>query len=195
MFSTAKYFDIAWFIKFILIVLVLYYFSIAYNGIVSPEGRFYSPFLNHYLNYISWIRVSILYVSKFIALAFGTHSYIANAQLIKLTNGTEVEIWLPCLGLGITSCWIAFVVTHKVAWQKKILWCIAGSLAIWFINCCRIALLLVALNNNWKESGAIDHHDIFNAIAYTFIFILMYLYSNYYKKRLIIAGWGISTPK
>jgi exosortase/archaeosortase family protein len=195
MFSTAKYFDINWFFKFTLITLVLYYFSVAYNGIVSPEGRFFSPFLNHYLNYISWIRVSILYVSKFIALAFGTHSYIANSQLIKLSNGTEVEIWLPCLGLGIISCWVSFVVTHKAAWQKKISWCIAGSLAIWFINCCRIGVLLIALNNNWKEYKSFDHHDIFNAIAYTSIFILMYLYSKYYKKQLIIAGWSISASK
>ncbi|MDB5062081.1 MAG: hypothetical protein JWP67_1924 [Mucilaginibacter sp.] len=194
MFSIAKYFDLAWFIKFSIIVLLLYYFSIVYNGIVSPEGRFYSPFLDHYLNYISWVRVSILYVSKFIALVFGTHSYSTDSQLIKLSNGAEVEIWLPCLGFGVMSCWISFVVTHKAAWQKKILWCITGSLVIWFINCWRIAILLIALDNNWKKYSAIDHHDIFNIVAYTFVFILMYLYSNYYKKAPMRHGFEYNKP-
>lgn len=193
MFSITKYFDVSWFIKFILMVLALYYFSIAYNGIVSPEGRFYSPFLNHYLNYISWIRVSILYVSKHIALIFGTHSYIATSQLIKLTNGTEVEIWLPCLGLGIISCWVSFVVTHKITWRKKLLWCLAGSFTIWFINCCRIAILLIALDNNWKQYSSLDHHDLFNIIAYILVLAMMYFYTNQYKRQPKIANLSVSS--
>lgn len=187
MFSITHHFDITWFIKFIIIVLLLYYFSIAFNGIVSPEGQFYSPFLDHYLNYIHWIRISILYTSNFIANAFGTPSYVAGSQLIKVANGTEVEIWLPCLGLGVMSCWISFVITHHHAWRKKIIWCLTGILIIWFLNCCKIALLLISLNKNWRTYNTIDQHDMFNIVAYVFIFILMYLYSKDNKRYTRVA--------
>jgi exosortase/archaeosortase family protein len=173
-----RYFDYLFFIKFTLLVLLLYFFSIAFNGIVSPEGKFYSHFLDHNLNYIAWLRNSILYVANFIVQAFGIQSYIYGSQTIKTGSGIEVEIWLPCLGLGIMSFWIAFVFTNNGSWNKKLIWGISGVFAIWFINCCRISIFIIALNRNWKENNFIDQHALFNIIAYTFIFMLMYFYSK-----------------
>jgi exosortase/archaeosortase family protein len=178
MIKNQQYFLISYCIKFLSLVLGFYYFSIGFNGIVSPEGGYYSSFLDHYFNYIDWIRQSNIYLSNIMAHALGTNSYVADSQMLKVGKNIEVEIWLPCLGLGVISFWSAFIITNSGSFKRKLTWGILGNLAIWFINSCRITLLLVALDRDWKESPHIDHHDMFNIVAYGFIFLLMYFYTK-----------------
>lgn len=173
-----KYFSFAYFFKLIGLTIFLNYFSVAFNGIVSPEGTLYSSFLDHHLNYIQWLRQSIMYVSNAIAHIFGTGSYISGAQMMNIGKGIEVEIWLPCLGLGIISFWMAFIITNTGSWQKKLVWCITGTFCISFINCWRIGLLLVSIDRNWPQLSTFDHHDLFNMAAYVLIGLLMYSYND-----------------
>jgi len=173
-----KYFDVVHFFKFIILVLIFYYFSVAFHGIVSPEGGLYSAFLDQYFNYIDWIRSSIMYAAVVIAYNFGTEAYIAGSQLINIENVVQLNIWLPCVGLGVISFWIAFIITNSGHWKRKLLWSVMGFLAICFINTLRIALLLIALDNRWTGHISIDHHDIFNIAAYTVILLMMYMYNR-----------------
>ena len=173
-----KYFDVIHFFKFVTLVLIFYYFSIAFHGIVSPEGGLYSPFLDQYFNYIDWIRSSIMYAAVIIAYNFGTEAYIAGSQLINIDNVVQLNIWLPCVGLGVISFWIAYIITNTGHWKRKFLWSIMGVLAICFINTLRIAFLLISIDNNWTQHISIDHHDLFNIAAYTFIILMMYLYNK-----------------
>ena len=168
--------DVAYFFKFSFILIVLYYFHIVFNGIVSPEGNYYSAFLDNYFNYIAVIRFLILTGSKYILLIFGIHSYLESNQILRVAQGAGVNVWLPCLGLGIISFWFAFVLAHKGKWQHKMLWCTFGAVAISIINCFRLAMLLIALNSNWKENALFDHHDLFNLFSYILIYFLMYFY-------------------
>jgi exosortase/archaeosortase family protein len=178
MIQNHKYIAFIYCVKFLSLFLGFYYFSIAFNGIVSPEGGLYSAFLDHYLNYIAWIRESNIYVSNVMTNALGTRSFISGPQMINIAGGTEVEIWLPCLGFGIMSFWGAFVIVNAGTLKRKLLWAFAGIFAIWFINCCRITLLLIALDNNWRQMGSIDHHDMFNIVSYSCIFLMMYFYTR-----------------
>ena len=178
-----KYFDAVFFAKFILFFLSLYYFNILYLGITSPGGKFYSSFLKEHLNYISWLTSSILYVSNIIDHAFGIHSYVENAYQIKTSAGSSVTVWLPCLGLGIMSFWVAFVTTDTGSWKKKLYWGLAGIVAIWFINCWRIALLLLAVEKDWYKNPIIDHHTMFNIVSYTIILLMIWLYYKAGKKE------------
>ncbi|MEJ5961891.1 exosortase/archaeosortase family protein [Pedobacter immunditicola] len=173
-----KYFDVVHFFKFIALVLLFYYFSVAFNGLVSPEGGLYSAFLDQYLNYIDWIRSSIMYAAIVIAYNLGTEAYIVGSQLINIENVVQLNIWLPCLGLGVISFWVAFVLTNDGHWKKKLAWSLMGIVAICFINTWRIALLIIALDNKWTERISIDHHDLFNIVAYTIIVLMMYLYNR-----------------
>jgi exosortase/archaeosortase family protein len=173
-----KYFDIAQFFKFIILVLIFYYFSVAFNGLVSPEGGLYSSFLDHHLNYISWLRSAIMYASIIVAYMFGTKAYIAGSQLINIDNVVQINIWLPCLGLGVISFWLAFIITNNGNWKRKLLWSFMGIIAICFINTWRIALLLIAFDNNWNQHSSIDHHDLFNIVAYSIILLMIYMYSK-----------------
>lgn len=173
-----SFFSFKYFFKLIGYTLIFNYSAIAFNGIVSPEGSRYSSFLDQHLNFIQWIRFVIMTVSNAIANYFNTHSYISGQQLMKLDSGVEVEIWLPCLGLGIISFWIAFIITNSGNWRKKFIWCIGGIACITLINCWRISFLLISLDREWQQIINYDHHDLFNIVAYIFIAVLMYSYTE-----------------
>lgn len=180
-----KYFNFAYFFKLVGLTLILNYFTIAFNGIVSPEGSLYSAFLDQNLNYIQWLRQVIMAVSNVIAHVFGTNSYISGPQMMNIGKSVEVEIWLPCLGMGIISFWISFIVTSSAHWQRKLMWCVSGILCISFINCWRIGLLLVSIDRNWRQLGTFDHHDLFNIAAYVLVGLLMYSYSETKQQRFL----------
>ena len=177
MISLIRYFDFVFFKRFIILLLLLYYFPIVYQGVTLPGGRFYSSFLSQHLNFIQWIRLTILLVSNQLVHFYGLPSYIEGTQLLRVYNGEGVEVWLPCLGLGLMSFWVAFVCAHQRPLSQKIAWCLLGIFAIWLINCFRIALLLVALQREWKSHLSLDHHDFFNIAAYVLLATLFYFFS------------------
>lgn len=113
-----------------------------------------------------------------IANSFGTESYISSSQIMKIGTNIEVEIWLPCLGIGIMSFWTAFVITNTGNFKKKTRWWIAGMVGIYIVNCLRIGLFLIALDRNWAQNSSLDHHDLFNIAAYILIGLMMYSYTE-----------------
>jgi len=191
MLQTFKFFNVKSFLKLIALVLVLYYFFLGYGALVSPEGNQYSAFLDHNLNFIDWYRRTIMVFSNTIAHAFGANSYIVSHQMMKLGNNIEFEIWFPCLGFGVMSFWLSFVVNSTSSLKRKFTWSIVGILAIWFINCLRIALLIISVDRNWPQSSYIDHHDMFNIMAYIIIATLMYYYSKNDRQEQLEPNQGI----
>jgi len=185
MLQTFKFFNFKSFLRLIALVLVLYYFFLGYGALVSPEGNQYNAFLDHNLNFIDWYRRTIMVFSNEIAHAFGANSYIASHQIMKLGKNIEFEIWFPCLGFGVMSFWLSFVVNSTSSLKRKFLWAAVGVIAIWFINCLRIALLIISVDRNWPQSSYIDHHDMFNVMAYTIIAMLMYYYSKNDRQDLL----------
>jgi len=113
-----------------------------------------------------------------------------NNTLWAKEGGHRVIVLWQCIGLGVFSFWFAFILAQRIAIKKKILLCVGGALAIWFLNCMRIGLLLVALDRNlkpWKKSlkliGNINHHDIFNFICYSFILLMIVVYYKISKRK------------
>lgn len=176
--------DYAYFIKLFLVFTAGYYFNIFYWGLTDPDN-YYSPFLDTYVNYIDWLGTSILYGAKQIAAYLGQNTYVDSPQLIRTVSGTSVILSYGCLGLGINSFWLAFVIANSGTWQRKVYWCLGGMLLIWVINCCRIALLLIALEKNWQDLHYIDHHDVFNIVSYILILSLMYFYTS--ERKFVYA--------
>ena len=188
MLQTFKFFNFKSFLKLIALVLVLYYFFLGYGALVSPEGNQYNAFLDHNLNFIDWYRRTIMLFSNTIAHAFGADSYIASHQMMKLGNNIEFEIWFPCLGFGVMSFWLSFIVNSTSSLKRKFTWATLGIIAIWFINCLRIALLIISVDRNWPQSSYIDHHDMFNIMAYIIIAMLMYYYSKNDRQELLVPN-------
>lgn len=180
-----KHFSFTYLFKLVGLTLILNFFSIAYHGIVSPEGARYSPFLDTYFNYIQWIRRILMETANIFSNALGTESYISGSQMMKIGTDIEVEIWLPCLGIGIMSFWTAFIITNSGDWKKKLRWWIGGIFGIYLVNCVRITLFLIALDRNWAQNTALDHHDLFNIAAYILIGLMMYSYTEDKAERIV----------
>lgn len=177
-----KHFSFKYLFKLIGLTLILDFLFGRYHGLVSPGGSQYSPFLDQFFNVITWIRQFLMYTANIVANFFGTASYISSPQNMNIGEMIQVEIWYPCLGIGIMCFWTSFVLTNSGDWKKKGMWWISGITCICLINCLRISLLLVALDKGLAQNSSVDHHDLFNIAAYSIIGLLMYSYTEDYHK-------------
>jgi len=145
---------------------------------LSAPAKYYSSFIDHYLNYVSWLRASLLHASKMLLELFGYNATQSNQYHLKINGGAGVSIVYSCLGYGVMSFWIAFIVANKGPLVKKILWISGGLFCIWAINVTRISLLLITTNKHSTFPFGVNHHLWFNIIAYVLIFILIWLYDR-----------------
>jgi exosortase/archaeosortase family protein len=177
-------------IKFLVLFLGLNYFNDFFIGITAPGGL-YVPYLEQHLNYVAWIRHSILWGSMHVSGLFGYESYVDGPYHLRSVTGPGVQMVYSCIGLGIMSFWTAFVVAHEINWKKKVFWTFIGLLTIWIINCFRVSVILAAAVNRWNASKYLDHHDTFNIVAYIFIFLLIILFlrkEGLHKKETTIQA-------
>lgn len=160
---------------------VAYYGTVAVEGLASP-GNYYSSFIDHHLDYPNWLRSSLLHGSKLLLSLFGFDTIIPDSFHLKILDGASVQLIYACLGVGVMSFWLAFVVANKGGWVKKIKWVIGGILCIWLINITRIGLVLVANNKGQRTLFGLDNHTFFNICSYVAIFVLIYFYDRNLKK-------------
>ena len=154
-------------------------------GIAAPGG-YYNSFVEKHLDYVSWIKLSLIHTTGFILSLFHIPTQTEPGFAIKFSGGKGVYIAMDCVGYGVYSFWIAFVVANKGKFLKKTQWIIGGLLGLWFINVIRITLFLTSLNRGWPMPLGIDHHTWFNIFAYLLIFLLIFLYDRSFSKKGII---------
>lgn len=152
-------------------------------GIAAPGG-WYSPFVHQYLDYVSWLKMSLIYATGFILSFFHVSTVIEPGFLIRFTGGVGVIIAMDCVGYGVYSFWIAFVVANKGKIAKKFFWIIFGLLGLWLINVVRITLFLTALNKGWPMPLGLNHHTWFNIFAYLLIFLMIWLYDKDLSRKI-----------
>jgi exosortase/archaeosortase family protein len=156
---------------------LLYYGTIAIIGIAAPGGL-YSPFVAEYLDYVSWIKTAIMVAVGWLVGLFGYDTVIEPDFLIRVVDKRGVIIAMSCVGYGVYSFWIAYVVANSMPLARKLIWAVGGVLLLWVINVIRISMFLIAINNNTTMPFGIDHHTWFNIVAYGFIFIMMYFFNK-----------------
>ena len=161
--------------RFLLVFALGYFGSIAVIGLSSP-GQWYSPFIDQYLDYISWMRQALLAGSQWMLSLFGIDTYITPNFHIRYFQGRGVFLAYDCIGYGVMSFWIALVVSLQGRWVKKTAWIILGLALLYLINIARISLFLVVTNKNTQMPLGLDHHTWFNIFAYLVIFILLYFF-------------------
>ena len=169
-------------IKFGVIFCLCYYGTLAIIGLAAPGG-YYIPFIEKYLDYVSWIKISLMKTTGFILSLFHIPTEIVPGYIIRFTGGRGVFIAMGCVGYGVYSFWIAFVAANKGKLLKKTVWIVFGVLGLWFINVIRITLFLTAINKGWPMPFGIDHHTWFNIFAYLLIFIMIWFYDRSMKVR------------
>jgi len=183
------YFDLRFLLKFISFFLVFYYVNIFFVQLTLP-GKWHSDFFVEHLNYIGWLTGSLTHTANFITHTLGLNTIVEGNDKLALVQGPRVVVKWQCIGLGIISFWLAFVLAQDIRLRKKLLLGLAGALAVWFMNCCRIALLVFALDRNlkpWKKNltliGGINHHDLFNYACYAVILLLIFVYYRVSAKK------------
>jgi len=169
-------------VKFTVVFCICYFGTLAVIGIAAPGGL-HSAFVEKHLDYVSWIKLSLIHATAFILSLFDISTYTAPGFIIRFTGGNGVHIAMDCVGYGVYSFWIAFVVANKGRIFKKSLWIAGGLLGLWLINVLRITLYLTSLNRNWSMPLGLDHHTWFNICAYLLIFLLIFLYDRSFSKK------------
>ena len=164
-------------IKFAVIFCVLYFGTLAWIGLAAPGG-YHSAFIEKYLDYVTWIKLSLIHASAFILSVFGVETASYPGFLLKFSGGRGVIIAMDCVGYGVYSFWIAFVAANTGSIGKKMKWIVLGVLGLWLINVIRITLFLTAINKGWPMPLGIDHHTWFNIFAYLLIFVMIWWYDR-----------------
>ena len=172
-------------IKFAVIFCLCYYGTLAVIGLASPVG-WYSAFVSNYLDYVSWIKLSLVHATELTLSIFNISTQTEPDYIIRFTGGRAVKVAMDCVGYGVYSFWIAFVAANNGRFFKKMLWIVLGVLGLWFINSIRITLFLTAINKGWPMPLGLDHHTWFNIFAYGAIALMIYFFEkdNSVKKTL-----------
>jgi exosortase/archaeosortase family protein len=167
----------AYLVKFTVVFCLCYFGTLAVIGIAAPGGL-HSTFVEKHLDYVTWIKDSLIWATGLILSVFHIATYTAPEHIIRFVNGNGVHIAMDCVGYGVYSFWIAFVAANRGKWVKKLIWIIGGLFGLWFINVVRITLYLTSLNRDWSLPFGIDHHTWFNIFAYLLIFALIFFYDR-----------------
>ena len=153
-------------------------------GLAAPGG-YYIPFVHQYLDYVSWLKMSLIRATGFILSLYNIPTHLEPGFLIRINGGRGVFIAMDCVGYGVYSFWIAFVVANTGTLLRKIAWTLSGLLILWLINVIRITLFLVAINRGWPMPLGIGHHTWFTIAAYGMIFILIWCYHKTSKNKIL----------
>lgn len=179
------------FVRFLIIFFVVFvvcYYGLQFITGLAVDGGLYSPFVEKHINVGAWIRTALINSCKYFLSIFGIETIRTNEYVIQMVGGRGVRIVYGCLGFGVMSFWIAYVIATVAKTQKKVAWLFAGLLLLWFINIIRISLVLVSTNKGWDFPFGWDHHLWFNIIAYAAIFTMMYFFEKSIKTHKSIES-------
>lgn len=170
------------YVRYLIIFFSVYFFlDFSFQFLISathPLGKYYSPFILKYFNILEWVRSIILFFCKGLFLIFGIDTLRVGEHGFCIVSGSRVSLNNGCLGFSVINFWIAFIVANKSKFLFKIKWLFIGVLFIFILNILRVSIILYATNKKWHSLFNIDHHTVFNIVAYGFIFFLMYLYNK-----------------
>lgn len=157
--------------------------TLAVIGLAAPGG-YYSPFIAHYLDYVTWLKNSLLNASSFLLSLFHIQTQREPGFYLRIKGGVGIIVAYDCVGYGVYSFWIAFVGANAGTLRKKATWIMGGLLSLWLINVVRITLFLLSINRGWPMPFGIDHHTWFNIAAYTLIFVLILAYDRSGRRKI-----------
>ena len=179
------------FVRFLIlffVVFLAFYYGFQFSTGLAVDGGVYSPFVEKYINFAAWIRTGLINSAISLLSIFNIETIRTNEYILKMVGGSGVRIVYGCLGFGVMSFWIAYVVASVANMRKKIVWLFVGLLLLWSINVVRISLVLVASNKGWNFPFGWDHHTWFNIMAYLAIFTMMYFFEKNIKTHKSIES-------
>jgi exosortase/archaeosortase family protein len=168
---------------FLGLFLLFYYFNIAYFSITS-HGSHYLPFFDEHFNYIRWFRHLLLNTSTTIINWSGYNAISNDYQLLVAGRGT-IDVVYSCLGLGVMSFFVAFVIAYPKDLKPKLIFLFAGIICIQVLNVLRFVFLVLFWDK--KSKVILDHHTIFNIAIYIIMAITLYFWVKHDDKQVTAA--------
>jgi exosortase/archaeosortase family protein len=101
------------------------------------------------------------------------YSVIFNNYDLLVAGHGIIQVVYACLGLGIVSFFVAFIIAYPKPLKSKLIAIIVGVVVIEFLNIIRFAILALYGNN---ANQLIDHHTLFNIIMYIIICAGLYIW-------------------
>ncbi|MFT3980962.1 MAG: exosortase/archaeosortase family protein [Ferruginibacter sp.] len=173
-------------VKFLLLFGLFYLGTLAVIGLATPGG-IYTPFVEKYFDYVSWIKQSLSWGARKVVSMAGYSTTMLPDYTIRTENGALIKIAMNCVGYGVYSFWAAYIIANHGSFIKKLVWVVGGLLTLWLINVLRIGFFLLALQQRKEMPLGIDHHTWFNIVAYLFIFGMIWLYEKQQRKTTLSA--------
>lgn len=164
-------------VKFLAIWAILYYGSQVIIGFAAPGG-YYNEFVHQYLDYSAILRKALMNTASKMLALFHWPTEMDGPYKLRVPGGGGVKVVYSCLGIGIMSFWIAFILANEATIKKKMLFLLGGLSIIFFVNAVRIALLVLSANKKIKAPFGLDHHTLFAITAYGLIIFMMILFDK-----------------
>jgi exosortase/archaeosortase family protein len=149
-------------------------------GITAP-GNFYSSFLDNNLNYVRAFRHFLIAATAGLLRMQG-YQVSTSDTFLHAYNVGGFNMVYSCLGFGIMSFFIAFVIAYPKSIKSKIIFAPIGLVIIQCLNISRLYLLTLY----WRQSifvGNINHHTLFNIVLYLMLLIMIYVWINISDKK------------
>ncbi|RYF19791.1 MAG: hypothetical protein EOO42_13720 [Flavobacteriales bacterium] len=166
---------------FFVLKLVVFYLlfsqgNLFMNSVLNETGRFYNAFLTEHFNYIQWVRSSLIVPATWVIKLFGFYA-IHNEMDVLVVDGPHLRVNYSCIGLGVMSFLLAFVLAFPAKVKAKVRLFIIGTIMIYVLNVLRIAGLGILLGHfKSQRENFTYHHEVFNIIVYICIFALLYFW-------------------
>ena len=183
------------FVKFLLLfttVFLLCYFGALFITGLAVEGGMYNRMVAKYFDIAGWLRTSLIVGTKLFISLFNIETVRTNDYVLRIPGANSIRIVYSCLGFGVMSFWVAYIIATAGAVRAKSFWLFGGLLIIWFINTVRISMVLLAGYKGWKFPFGWDHHSWFNIAAYGSIFCMMYFFERTINKNKMHEGGSIN---
>ena len=159
---------------FLALFLLFYFFNILFFGLTTPGGNHYSQFLADHLDYISALRHFLLKATEKTLNWLGYPSITDDTDILIAGHG-RLKLIYSCLGLGIMSFLISFVIAFPKTLKGKLIFLIPSLLIFQALNILRFVVLAIFWNKN-EDTQIVDHHTIFNILIYIIVAISLYFW-------------------
>lgn len=103
-------------------------------------------------------------------LVSATYSYIKTE-----TNRSVVGIYESCNALELIILYAGFIICFRGNWKRKIVFVIAGSIALHYLNVLRCTFLGY-ISLEWPQHFELAHKYVFNLVVYALTFFLWMIY-------------------
>lgn len=169
--------DIIWFLAKLSVLCGFYFLWFKPNVWTLPVISTLYGYFIHYL------LVFLIEPSVWVLNMLGFEAVVAQTRQIDMFD-LEFNIFVRnyCLGVDMIYCFTALILSFPGKWKERLWFIPLGIIGIHVINIIRVVALCFSWLK-WGTDGPIDHHDVYNVVAVSFIFLMFVQWVNRYKKE------------